>query len=195
MGDPGEVAPLDPPSWIGEPIGGERAQDRIEQVADWSAAGTDAAGMGGLGGPDIPGVGVSVGDGAGGVMTGVAQFRASTAQTTLGKGADAVGAGLADVGFGAGAVAAATAIGLSGGVGAAVPVVDKAVEVVADKVFGVPGMSVAATANGAIRGGVTAAEGAITGNEKGTATFTSKAETGQYGPVIKFFTGLFTGRK
>jgi hypothetical protein len=189
MGDPGEVAPLDPPSWIGEPIGGERAQDRIEQVADWSAAGTDAAGMGGMGGPDIPGVGISVGDGAGGVMTGVAQFRASTAQTVPGKLADAAAAGAADIGFGAAAVA------LTGGVGAAVPVVDKAVEVVADKVFGVPGMSVAATANGAIRGGVTAAEGAFTKDEKGTATFTSKAETGQYGPVIKFFTGLFTGRK
>ena len=72
---------------------------------------------------------------------------------------------------------------------------DKGVEVFADKALGVPGMSVAATANGAIRGGVTAAEGAITGKEKGTATFTSKAETGQYGPIIKALTGLFTGRK
>jgi hypothetical protein len=182
MGDPGEVPLLDPPSWIGEPIGGERAQDRIEQVADWSAAGTDAAGAGGFSGPDIPGVGISAGDLGGGVLTGAAQYRASTAQTVGGKIADAVGAGAADIG-----------LGLAGG--PIVPVVDKAVEVVADKVFGVPGMSVAATANGAIRGGVTAAEGALTGKERGTASFTSKAETGQYGPVIKFFTGLFTGRR
>jgi hypothetical protein len=189
MGDPGEVEQLAAPSWLSEPIGGERAEDRIEQVADTGAAGTDVAGAGGFSGPDIPGVGVSVGDAAGGVLTGVAQARASTAQTGLGKTVDASGAAAADIAFGA----ASTAV--LGPAGALIPVIDKGVEVFADKALGVPGMSVAATANGAIRGGVTAAEGALTGREKGTATFTSKAETGQYGPIIKALTGLFTGRR
>ena len=189
MGDPGEVEQLAEPSWLSEPIGGAKAEDIIEKVADTGAAGTDVAGAGGLGGPNVPGIGVSVGDAAGGVLTGVAQARASTAQTIPGKAVDATGAGVADVLFGA----ASTAV--LGPAGALVPVIDKGVEVFADKALGVPGMSVAATANGAIRGGVTAAEGAITGKEKGTATFTSKAETGQYGPIIKALTGLFTGRK
>jgi hypothetical protein len=189
MGDPGEVQQLAEPAWLSEEIGGEKAEDRIEQVADTGAAGTDVAGAAGAAGPDIPGIGVSVGDAAGGILTGVAQARASTAQTIPGKAVDAAGAGTADVLFGA----ASTAV--LGPAGALVPVIDKAVEVVADKALGVPGMSIAATANGAIRGGVTAAEGALTRTEKGTATFTSRAETGQYGPIIKALTGLFTGRK
>jgi hypothetical protein len=189
MGDPGEVEQLAAPSWLSEPIGGEKAEDRVEQVADTGAAGTDVAGAGGFSGPDIPGVGVSVGDAAGGVLTAVAQARASTAQTPLGKAADATGAGVADVLFGA----ASTAV--LGPAGALVPVIDKGVEVFADKALGVPGMSVASTANGAIRGGVTAAEGAITGKEKGTASFTAKAETGKYGPIIKAITGFITGRR
>lgn len=189
MGDPGQVEHLAEPAWLSEPIGGEKAADRIEQVADAGAAGTDVAGAAGLGGPNVPLAGVSVGDVAGGVLTAVAQAKASTAQSAVGKGADAVGAGVTDVLFGA----ASTAV--LGPAGVLVPVIDKGVEVLANKALGVPGMSIAATANGAIRGGVTAAEGAVTGREKGTATFTAKAETGEYGPIIKTLTALFTGRK
>lgn len=189
MADPGEVEPLAVPGWLSEPIGGEKAEDRIEKVADMGAAGTDVAGALGAGGPNVPGMPVSVGDAAGGVLTGIAQARSSTAQTLAGKTVDAVGAGTADVLFGA----ASTAV--LGPAGVLVPVVDKAVEVVANKALGVPGLSLASTANGAIRGGVTAAEGAWTGREKGKATFTARAETGQYGPIIKKLTALFTGRK
>jgi len=189
MGDPGEVEHLAEPAWLGESIGGEKAEDRIEQVADAGAAGTDVAGAGGFSGPSVPGIGVSVGDVAGGALTAVAQARASTAQTKLGKAADAGGAGAADIAFGT------LSTLVLGPAGVVVPVVDKIVDVAANKALGIPGLSIASTANGAIRGGVTAAEGALTHREKGTASFTAKAETGEYGPIIKKLTSLFTGRK
>ena len=195
MGDPGDVPTIEAPSWVGEKIGGPSAEDLVEAAADWSAAGTDVGGAFGVSGPDIPGVGVSVGDMGGGILTGVAQARASSAQTLPGKIVDGVAAGAADIGLGAGAGAVATAVGLSSGVGAVAIVVDKAVETVADKVFDTPGVSVAASVNGAIRGAVAAAEDGIRRDTTARADFTSKAESGKFGAGVKWVVGMITGRK
>jgi len=69
----------------------------------------------------VPGIGVSVGDVAGSALTAVAQARASTAQTKLGKAADAGGAGAADIAFGT------LSTLVLGPAGVVVPVVDKIV--------------------------------------------------------------------
>jgi hypothetical protein len=164
---------LEYPSWLGQPLDDDPGSDKISKGAGWGAAGTDAAQLGGL---PIPGL-----DPAGGALTGVSQYRESTAQTTAGKLTDAVVAGALDIALGA--------------VSPVIPVADFVVGKVADKAGANIGSPIADTANGLLRGGVTVVESALTGDKKGVAEFTAKAETGEYGRVVGFITSLFTGRK
>ena len=194
MGGPPEVDDVQYPSWMGQPLAG--GQELNTALTDYSAAATDATQLAGAvseAADKIPDFDVP-----GGIATGISQIRQSTVQNKIGKVIDGALAGGADVavpfvagkavGFVAGAAVGAI-------VGPAVPVADFLLSKATGGKF-----SIGDTVNGAIRGGLTAAEAGLskafgTGTEKGTAAFTARAETGQYGWVVEKISGLITGRK
>ena len=199
MGGPPEVDDVQYPSWMGQALAGGKELNTA--LTDYSAAATDATQLGGAVSEavdKIPDFDVPYMDPVGGVMTGISQIRQSTVQNKIGKVVDGALAGGADVGMpaAAGAVTALIAGKAVGAlVGPAVPVAD----FLLSKATGGK-LSLGDTVNGAIRGGLTAAEAGLskafgTGTERGTAAFTARAETGQYGWVVQKISGLITGRK
>ena len=185
MGGPPPLDDVPYPDWLDQPLAGGQELNTI--LGEIGAFATDATQLAGEASQvldkipdfDIPGM-----DPLGGALTGVVQGLTSPAQTKLGKVADGALAGGADIG-----VPAAIGLALGPLGGAAVPVADFLI----NKATG-GRVSLGDIVNGGIRAAVVGVEG-MTGREKGQAVFTAKAETGQYGPVVKFFSGLFTGRK
>jgi hypothetical protein len=185
MGGPPPLDEIPYPDWVGNPLAaGKELNTILGELGAFATDATQAAGEASKVLKDIPDFDVPGMDPLGGAVTGLVQGLTSPAQTKAGKIADGALAGGADIGVPA---LAGLALGPLGG--AAVPVADFLIS----KATG-GRVSLGDIVNGGIRAAVVGVE-AMTGREQGQAVFTAKAETGQYGPAVKFFSGLFTGRK
>jgi hypothetical protein len=190
MGGPPPLDEIPYPDWLGKPLaGGKELNTILGEIGAFATDATQVAGEASQVLDKIPDFDVPGMDPLGGAMTALVQGLTSPAQTKVGKVpvgkiVDGALAGGADVG-----VPALIGLALGPLGGAAVPVADFLVS----KATG-GRVSLGDIVNGGIRAAVVGVEG-MTGREKGQAIFTAKAETGQYGPAMKFLSGLFTGRR
>lgn len=165
-GGPDEVPSIEDPGWLEDyfpPQG--KLSDKLAEIAgslgDWTAKLADFADLGGLGGPL---------DAIGATATAISQFKESTVQNPVLRALEAGLAGLLDL-----------AMGMTP-LGPVLPAADSA----ASAAFGTsPGDML----NHGLRSGMTAIDGAISGNLQGRETLEARSIAGDYGKAIQKIVG------